>query len=410
MKMQAKKTMAVLTLGSFLLASLLGGCGGSKEETQKEEVKATVPVAVQTLKTQGFDKVITLGGLTAAESTVNVIPKVAGMEQIKTVNVKVGDRVKEGQVLAQLDNESSAINANSAALAVENAEGSIEVAQMALENAERTYNNMLELYEIGAISENDLNQAKMGRDNAASQLNAARIGAANARNTLQSAQMALDYATVTAPISGTVTMVNATEGSFATASAPMFEISNVDTLKVSTGINEQNVSKIHVGQEVLMRVVSVSDQWFSGTITEISKVMNSQTKNYPITIALKNQNQDLVAGMYAEINVVVDHADNAIVIPVNAIVYKESQPVAYVLQEDDTVREVLLTLGINDGDFYVVTDGLKAGDQLIVKGNSDLVHGDAVTVITRDGVDVDIVTNMKDENEEEAEASAEETK
>lgn len=416
MRKQTKRKVAALALGSFLLMSMMSGCGAKEDATQEEAV-STVPVEVETVQVQDFDKVITLGGLTEAESTVNVIAKVNGMEQITQVNVKVGDKVTAGQVLAQLDTETSQIQADNAQLAVANAENSIAVAQQSYDNAVTNYNNALELFEIGAMSQTDLDQLKLARDNAQSQLNSAQIAVANARNTLQSANLALGYGTITAPISGTVTTVNADVGSYATASAPMFVIANVDTLEVSTGINEQNVSKIRVGQEVLLKINSVSDQWFSGNITEISTVMNSQTKNYPITIAMNNQDDNLVAGMYAEINVIVDHADDVLVIPVNAIVYKDAQPVAYVLQADGTVKEAKLTLGINDGDNYVVTAGLQAGDQIVVTGNSSLVDGEAVTVIKIDGVEqaldlkpTDDETDMDEtENNDEANADSDDT-
>jgi len=324
------------------------------------------------VQVQDFDKTITLGGLTAAENTVNVIAKVSGMEQIQAVNVKVGDKVQAGQVLAQLDNETASINMSNA--------------QLAYDNAYTNYENAKQLFELGAVSQSDLNQLKMAYE--------------NANNSLRQAQMAMSYATVTAPISGTVTMVNANVGSYATASAPMFEIANVDTLEISTGINEQNVSKIKIGQEVLLKINSVSEQWMSGTITEISKVMNSQTKSYPVTIAMSNKDDALVAGMYAEVQVVVDRAEDVLVIPVDAIVYKEAKPVAFLAQPDGTVKETALTLGINDGDYYVVTKGLKAGDQIVVKGNGNLVEGEAVTIITLDGEEQDLNLKPADEAEE----------
>ena len=373
MEKQTKRKIAALTLGSFLLMSVVSGCGG-QDAAEQETVESRVPVSVETM--QDFDKMITLGGLTAAENTVNVIAKVSGMEQIKSVNVKVGDKVSAGQVLAQLDNETAQINMSNA--------------QLAYDNAYTNYENAKQLFELGAVSQSELNQLQMAYENAS--------------NTLRQAQMAMDYATVTAPISGTVTMVNANVGSYATASAPMFEIANVDTLEISAGINEQNVSKISIGQEVLLKIASVSDQWMSGTITEISKVMNAQTKAYPVTIAMRNKDDALVAGMYAEVRVVVDHADDVLVIPVDAIVYKEAKPFAFVAQPDGTVKEAALTLGINDGDNYVVTEGLQAGDLIVVKGNGNLVEGEAVTIITLDGVEQDLNLQVSDD----AVASAEE--
>ena len=378
MEKHTKRKIAAVTLGGFLLMSTVCGCG-SQDAAEQQETVSRIPVDVETVEVQDFDKLITLGGLTAAENTVQVIAKVGGMEQIKAVHVKVGDKVSAGQVLAQLDNETSAINLSNA--------------QLAYDNAYTNYENAKQLFELGAVSQSDLNQLKMAYE--------------NANNTLRQAQMAMDYATVTAPISGTVTMVNANVGSFATASAPMFEIANVDTLEISTGINEQNVSKIKIGQEVLLKIHSVSDKWMSGTITEISKVMNAQTKNYPVTIALANKDDDLVAGMYAEVQVAVEHAEDVLVIPVDAIVYKEAKPVAFIAQADGTVKEKALTLGINDGDNYVVTKGLQAGDQIVVKGNGNLVEGEPISIITLDGVEQDLNLNAAADAEPEQSADVE---
>lgn len=368
MKMQTTRKVAILTLGAFLTLPVLSGC--SNEKNMQETMVSTIPVTAETVTVQDFDKTITLGGLTAAENTVNVIAKVSGMEQIQAVNVKVGDKVRAGEVLAILDSEAASITLSNA--------------KLQFDNAYTNYENGKQLFELGAVSQNDLNQLKMAYE--------------NANNTLRQAQMAMDYATVTAPISGTVTMCNANVGSYATASAPMFEIANVDTLEISTGINEQNVSKISIGQEVLLRITSISDQWMSGEITEISKVMNTQTKNYPVTVAMENIDDALVAGMYAEIEVIVGHVDDVLVIPVDAIVYKEAQPVVFVIQPDGTVKEAKVTLGMNDGDYYVIDAGLTEGDQIVIKGNGDLVSGSTVTVVTLDGVEQNYIGNMTQEN------------
>ena len=146
MEKQTTRKIAALTLGGFLLMSTACGCG-SQDAAKQEEVVSRVPVDVQTVEVQDFDKLITLGGLTAAENTVQVIAKVSGMEQIKAVNVKVGDKVSAGQVLAQLDNETSAINMSNA--------------QLAYDNAYTNYENAKQLFELGAVSQNELNQLKM---------------------------------------------------------------------------------------------------------------------------------------------------------------------------------------------------------------------------------------------------------
>lgn len=350
-----RKTAAAVMTG-FLMMTLLGGCG-EKADKEKAVAVSTIPVAAVTVTAQDFDKVITLGGLTAPENSSAVVAKISGMEEVLAVNVNVGDKVTKGQVLAQLDTEMSQINYNNA--------------KMAYDDAERNYQNAVNLFDLEAMSEITLDQLKMARD--------------NAQNTLRTAELALSYTTITAPISGTVSSVNIDEGAFAAAGSPLFVIDDVATLEISTGIHEQYVGKIYTGQEVIMKIHSASDQWVSGTITEVSKVMDQAAKNYPITIALNNQDDTLMAGMYAEIQVIVDHAENALVIPSDAIVYKESQPVAYVVSADGTARETALTLGLNDGEQYVVTNGLQSGDEVVVRGNGDLVDGTLITLVELDG-------------------------
>lgn len=356
MKKENYKRITAAVLTGALAMTLLGGCG-NKDTEENEIVVSTVPVTAETVTLQDFDKVITLGGLTAPESTSAVVAKISGMEEVLSVNVSVGDKVTRGQVLAQLDNEMAQINYNNA--------------KMAYDDAEKNYNNALHLYELDAMSQTTLNQLKMARD--------------NAENTLRTVTLALDYYTITAPISGTVSAVNIDEGAYAAAGTALFVINNVDVLEISTGINEKDVSKLRIGQEALVKISSVSDQWMSGTITEISKVMNSAAKNYPITIAFANQSDEMVAGMYAEVQVVVEHEEQALVIPVDAIVYKADQPVVYIAAEDGTAREVPVALGLNDGKSYVITGGLQAGDHVIIQGNGDLVDGTLITVMKLDG-------------------------
>ena len=382
MERHTRKKIALLTLGCFLLFGVFG-CGGKDDTAKKEE--SSVPVDAETIEIQDFDKAVTVGGLVAAQNAVNILPKVSGMEQIKSVNVKVGDQVKQGQILAQLDTSSSQINVNNAQLGVESAQTSVAVAQQAYDNAQKSYENGQELYAAGAISQSDLDQLKLARENAWSQLRSAQIGVSNAQNGLSSAEMAQGFSTITSPINGVITMVNANVGSFATASAPMFEVSDISKLKVTAGVNESSVSKIKRGQEVLLKVAAVSDEWISGKITEIGRAMNPQTKNYPVAVAINAEVGKMSPGMYAEMEMVVDHVDDAIVIPVEAIVYKDTQPVCYVIDDENRVKEVKLELGMNDGNFYVVTKGLYEGDQIVVKGNRNLVDGEKITLIHLDG-------------------------
>lgn len=351
--MRSRKWAGLLC--AALMVSMLGGCGQKPDANAPQEPEAVVgvPVEVAAVGTQDFERTISVAGKTAAESTVNVIAKVSGMEQIMAVNVKVGDKVSKGQVLASLNTDSTSLQ--------------MEQAQLAYDNAKDMYEKNLALFDAGAVSQNQIDQLKLQMDNAANGLNQIKL--------------ALDYATVTAPISGTVVTVNADEGSYASASQPMFVIANVDDLEVKAGVTESNVGKIQLGQKVSVKIGAAGADPVEGTITEISKVMDMATKNYPITISIDNSAGNYVDGMYAEVQLVVDRAPDAVVIPAQAIINNDNKRYVFIEREGKAV-ETEVQVGLTDGNYYVVTEGLTVGENLIVKGNSDLVDGQDVVVVS----------------------------
>lgn len=377
--MKSKKLAMVLCVA--LVMGLLGGCGAKDpaavDAPPEQEAVVGVPVEVMPVGVENFEKVISVAGQTAAESTVNVIAKVSGMEQIMSVKVKVGDKVTKGQVLATLNTETTDIQLSQAQLAYDDAKS----------NYERTY----ALFEAGAVSQADMDKLQMALS--------------NAENTLKQAQLAINYATVTAPISGTVVSSNADEGSYATASAPLFVIANVDTLEVKAGVTESYINKIKKGQSVEVVIGASQGEPVKGTITEISSMMDMATKNYPITISIDNSKGKYVDGMYANIKIVTDVANGAIVIPAQALVSRDGGRYVFVA-DNGAAREVAVGLGLTDGDYYVVTEGLAVGDALIVKGNDDLVNGQAIVVVDNNGPVVDEEADVSDDAKAPAEAGA----
>lgn len=355
--MSMRKRLAGVLCVTLLFGGVLGGCAKPDATAEPppvvEKVAAVgVPVEVVDVAKTNFEKVVVLGGMTSAEATVNVIAKVNGMEQIMSVDAKVGDHVSKGQVLATLNSDVSSIQ--------------LDNAQMAYDDALRNQEQNMALFEAGAVSQAQMDQLEMAVRSAA--------------NTLAQAELAQNYATVTAPISGTVVSCSADVGSYASAQSPMFVIANVDELEISAGVNELNVGKIKVGQQVDVLVSSASSKSFKGNIKEISKVMDMNTKNYPITISFNNSGGKIMAGMYAEVRLVTERANGVIVVPTQAIINRDGARYVYV-EENGQAVEREITTGLNDGNSYVATKGLAIGERLIVKGNQDLVTGQAVVVV-----------------------------
>ncbi len=343
-----KKKLALVVLMTFGL--MMSACGNDANN-QAEVVDPGVPVYTKVLQAENFNRVIVTGGLLQPESTVYVIPKISGMEEIKNVYVKVGDKVTAGQKLASLDQESTMLQ--------------YDATKLQYDEMMKNLNNMKALYDAGAVSRTDYESLE-------AQAKALDIQ-------MRGLQMQLDYLEITAPISGTVTAASAEVGSYATASQPMFTIANADTLEVQAGISEGNVSKLAVGDVVSISIPTLDKAVYEGRIVEIGMVMDQTSKSYPVRISLDNSKGNFLAGMYAEVSIITDRVSDALVVPVDAISYK-GDATSVMVVVDDKAEQRIITTGVNDGDSYVVTDGLVSGDAVIVKGNTDLVSGEKVTV------------------------------
>jgi len=349
----------VIAIGATfaLCVSMLTGCGSTQIQTQQQ---AEVGTAVNTtiIESQDFERVIHIGGTTKAVASVYIIPMVSGMEEITSVKVKVGDHVTAGQTLATLKGESARLQ--------------YDAAKLQYDDLVRTLERMEALYEVGAIAKSDYEQTLLGVQSTESSLRGYKI--------------ALDNMNVTTPISGTVTMADAVEGGYATASSPMFEVANIDELEISIGVNENVVHKLQVGDTVTVEVPSAREtSHYTGVIKEIGLAMLQGSKSYPVTIGVDNAEGNLLAGMYAKVGLTTDKVSQGIVVPVDAIGYHDGEPYVMVV-EDSRAQEKRITTGVNDGEFYEVTSGLSVGDELIVKGNMDLVSGELVAIVEGSGL------------------------
>lgn len=342
------KLLCLLTI-----ALLVFGCGTKEPVEQTEVQEKAIPVETMEVTKGEFKKFLTLSGLTDAHKTVIVTPKIAGAEKVISLNIKEGDKVTEGQTLAVLDQSTVSIQLNQA--------------QRAYDDALANYERNKALFEAGAIPKASFEQVE--------------TVLIQARNALEAQQIAFNNTIVKAPISGIVTAVNVVEGGLATASAPMATIVDISVLEINTSINEMQVEKISVGQEVEISVPAAGDKVFNGKIDFISPVMN-QTKSYPVKITLDNSKGELKAGMYAKIGLTTDVLQDVVKVPRKAVITRDNESKVFVVEEGRAVMKKV-TIGMNNGTEVEITSGLNPGEILVITGNEDLVDGDLVTIVNR---------------------------
>ena len=225
--------------------------------------------------------------------------------------------------------------------------------------------------------------ATLGGSSAETSLENASISLQNAQLTLKNTQDALENYTITAPISGTIIEKNFKAGdtidnnSLSAAGGTLAVLYDMSTLTFEMKIDEKDINKIQVGQEVTITADAVEGVTFSGVVDTVNingTTVSGQT-NYPVTVVIDNA-KDLKPGMNVSADIIVERAGTVLCVPVDAVNRGSDQPTVQValegaLDETGTVvdpskletREV--TLGRNDTDNIEITSGLQEGDVVV---------------------------------------------
>jgi membrane fusion protein (multidrug efflux system) len=184
---------------------------------------------------------------------------------------------------------------------------------------------------------------------------------------------------VKSTIPGIVKSVLIQEGATANPGVPLFQIVDMDVVEVVVDVPEKRIGQVRVGQPVDISVVSYPDRVFTGTIDRLSPVVDPASRSLETRIRVVNRGYQLKPGMFAEASIILSRRDEAVTIPLAALVDKEGRQVAYVI-EQETAREVEPVIAFVQGERAVVDSGVAEGDLLVVIGQQSLSGGDKVTI------------------------------
>lgn len=374
-----------------------------------------VPVEVAPVTTRTLVDTVTAGGTVEAVEDVTVTSKIPG--RVAAVYAQEGDAVRAGQVLVRLDSTELAtqvqqveanLQAARARLAMleqgarpqERAQVEATVAQALAnyETAKSNYSRMQALYDTGAISKAQLDAAQLQRDVAEAQydttlqqrsvvragprpeeLEMARAQVAQVQAAATFARLQVASATITSPLSGTVTRRSIDPGELASPGIPLLAVARIDTVYVTLDLSETDLGKVRSGQSVAVQVGAYPDRVFRGTVREIAQTGDARTRVFKIKVVVENHDHALKPGMFARGEITVGRTEGAMVIPRDAVITDSGQAAVFVA-EDGAARQRAIRLGAMYGPVVRVLSGLRPGDSVIVSGQSGLSDGSAVTI------------------------------
>lgn len=182
---------------------------------------------------------------------------------------------------------------------------------------------------------------------------------------------------ITAPITGTVDSLNVIVGTEVSATTALMVIAQPTSLKITTDLPERYVSKVEKGMNATFTSVAYPGEVFTGKISYVGKELNTKNRTLPIEIAIEKQNL-LKAGMYVEIQMVVESQANVLLINSDAVKNYIGEKVVYVVENGVASRRTV-TIGSDNGNETIILSGLKPGETVITAGS--VTDGSQVKVL-----------------------------
>ena len=358
-----KKKILMFAVATLLLASC-GGGGGRPNFGDNEYPVVTVGTSSTQMQT-------TYPATIKGVQDVQICPKVQGF--ITQINVKEGQTVGAGQVLFVLDNVTYQAQ-------VRQAQASVNTAQASCNTAKLSYENSQKLYENKVIGDFELQSATNSYEQAKAGLSQALASLANAKEMLS-------FCYVKSPAAGVVGTLPFKKGALVNTASVLTTVSNNSSMEVYFSLTEKDA--LSMSQSSLGEMPSVQLQLADGTIyghegkvTKMSGVIDPTTGSIQMIALFSNPDRVLKSGGSGAI-IIPRSNSSAIIIPQSCVSEVQNKKFVYLLTKDNKVKYTEIKVDPqNDGNNYIVTEGLKVGDKYVTNGITKLTDGMEIVPIT----------------------------
>ncbi|HEY7498481.1 MAG TPA: efflux RND transporter periplasmic adaptor subunit [Vicinamibacterales bacterium] len=384
-----------------LLPLVTFGCSKSETAQARGGDAAAKSVKVEAVRVDSVRRSVDVVGTLAAVDQVTISSEADG--KVRRILADLGDRVKAGQTLIELDNEKQqyTYEQQQAALArslaqygaadpqhlpeVENTPDAKRT-NAELVQATQAFERATELHKRTLISQQAIDDARAGLQAARARYDAALQNGKNLRASIQASEASMKLAArqlrdteIRAPFDGYVEKRLVNLGELVKAQMPVMAVVRLDPLKVTAEIPEKMTPWIAEGRPVELRVDAFPTRTFAGKVTRISPAVNTSTRAFPFEALVPNAEAVLKPGTFARVHVEIGKVDEVLTLPYSAIQYRYGVNRVFVVAGDRlAVRE--LAVGERLGDRIEITSGVKQGEHVAVTDVDTLTEGLAVSI------------------------------
>lgn len=317
------------------------------------------------------------------QTTVDVAPRTGG--RLVSVNVRLGDRVRAGQLLAKIEDRDivEQVNQSEAALQVSQATIRQREADLALaqSNAERSRN----LYKRELLPKQTLDDSEAQLLAATAQIDLARAQLTQTRARLEELKFNLSETSVISPIDGFIGKRNVDPGAFASQQSPILSVVSIASLRLVANIVEKDLRLVSVGDPAVVEVDAYPGEKFPGRIARVAPVLDPATRTAEMEVEVPNADFRLKPGMYARINLLVEQRKAALVVPKQAVVDFENQRGVWTPNAETKAEFKPVEIGLEEAERVEIAKGLQEGDSIVVAGAGALRAGDQLVLAGQGG-------------------------
>ena len=333
------------------------------------ETFGAAPVKVFVVGRARITEKITYTATIEALTKINVTPEVGG--KISRIYVEAGDRVTQGQLVAELETQSIRLQ-------LRQAEAAVAVTEAAYADALRNKERMDRLIKENAVSEQQREKIQLAFDAASAQLEQARAG-------LNLAKHALDVSLMKAPFSGVVAsknaevgdVINPMMGGFGGGAGGVLTLMDYSKVKLVVAVSSEDIGRIRKGQEAVLQVGSYPGRDFRGVVRVVNLTADPLNKKFGVEVVIDNRDAALRPGTFGDLVFEVQSHENALVIPQKAVL---ENSYVFVVEGGKAVKKAV-SLGIQSTTMVEVLGGLAEGEAVVVEGNFGLEEGAALQIL-----------------------------
>lgn len=329
---------------------------------------------------KNIEKVVNATGEVKAIELVTVGAQTSG--KIEYLPVKVGQKIKKGELIAQIDSTTQKNDVESTKAKLTSLQAQLDAAKISRKIAEKQFTRMQRLRKRDAASEEDLENANDAFESAKAKVTELEASIAETKLALNTAQTNLGYTKITAPLDGIVVSVPVKTGQTVNANMntpTIVQIADLSKMEILIEISEGDIGSIKTGARVTYTVLSDPDNVYETTLDSIDPgltlltngeygevVGSSEAIYYYGRLVVPNADGALRIGMTTQNVIYVDAAENALTLPVLAVKNDNGRDYVDVLTAAGEVQKRYVATGLSDGVETVVTDGVAEGENVII--------------------------------------------